>query len=136
MRGSATSRFACSQRHYASVDFCWMASTRSARLGPEARPVAIPEDVDSPGVGKAQGVVELPLRVRWSGPPKTYDLRLRKGRLRVYEQVLREGNDEDVRRYIDVNELLRLWDDLVLPTYVRRAWAEWFRRRGRADLAC
>ncbi len=56
--------------------------------------------------------------------------------MRVYEQVLREGNDEDVRRYIDVNELLRLWDELVLPTYVRRAWAEWFRRHGRADVAC
>lgn len=113
-----------------------MTSQRSARLGPDSRPVAVPDDVDSPVIEKAQGIVELPRRVRWSGPPKTYDLDPRRDRVRVYEQVLREGNDEDVRRYIDVNELLRLWDELVLPTYVRRAWAEWFRRHGRADVAC
>ncbi len=105
-------------------------------MGPEARPVAVPDDVDSATIQKLDGIIELPLRVRWSGPPKKYDLRKREDRLRVYEQVLREGNDEDVRRYIEVNELLRLWDDLVLPTYVRRAWVDWFRRRGVSHLAC
>jgi hypothetical protein len=43
--------------------------TRSAMLGPSARPVAIPDDVDAPDVVKARGVIELPLRVRWRGPP-------------------------------------------------------------------
>lgn len=113
-----------------------MASTRSASLGPAARPVAVPGDVDSPAIEKASGVVELPLRVRWSGPPKTYDLDDRGDRLRVYEQVLREGNDDDVRRYIDVEELCRLWDELVLPSHVRRAWAAWFRDHGVRDLGC
>jgi len=113
-----------------------MTSTRNARLGPAARPVAVPDDVASPAIEKAAGIVELPLRVRWSGPPKMYDLRQRADRVRVYEQVLREGNDDDVRHYIDIDELLCLWDELVLPPYVRRAWAEWFRRHGRADVAC
>ena len=113
-----------------------MTTGRGARVGPDSRPVAVPEDVDSPGLEKALGVVELPLRVRWSGPPKRYDLGNRAHRLRVSEQVLREGNDEDVRRYIDVRELLVLWDDLVLPAYVRRAWAEWFSRHGYGDVAC
>lgn len=74
--------------------------------------------------------------MRWSGPPKVYDLDQRSDRLRVYEQVLREGNDDDVRRYIDVNELHLLWDVLVLPDYVRRAWAGWFRQNGRPGLGC
>ncbi len=105
-------------------------------LGPEARPVAVPDDVDSATIQKADGIVELPLRVRWSGPPKKYDLRKRADRLRVDEQVLREGTDDDVLRYIEVNELLRLWDDLVLPTYILRAWVDWFRRRGISHVAC
>lgn len=67
---------------------------------------------------------------------KLYDLSDRGDRVRVYEQVLREGNADDVRRFIDVEELIALWDDLVLPPYVRRAWAAWFRRHGRSDLAC
>lgn len=96
----------------------------------------MPDDVDSPTIEKAQGVVELPLRVRWSGPPRNYDLGRRQDRRRVYELILREGNDDDVRRYIDVNELIILWDELVLPTYVRRAWLDWFSQHGRADLAC
>jgi hypothetical protein len=54
----------------------------------------------------------------------------------VYEQVLREGNADDIRRFIDLDELIALWDDLVLPPYVRRAWAAWFHRHGRSDLAC
>ncbi|MDP2233322.1 MAG: cell wall-binding repeat-containing protein, partial [Actinomycetota bacterium] len=47
-----------------------------------------------------------------------------------------EGNADDICRFIDVEELIALWDDLVLPPYVRRAWAAWFRRHGRSDLAC
>lgn len=96
----------------------------------------MPEDVDEPGVDKATGKVTLPLHVRWSGPPKTYDLAERADRVRVYEQVLREGDEFDVRWFIDVDELLALWDELVLPAHVRRAWAAWFRRRRGVDLAC
>lgn len=113
-----------------------MTSTRTAALGPAARPVSVPDDVDSPAIEKAKGTVVLPLRVRWSGPSKTYDLRDRRDRLRVYEQVLREGNDDDVRRYVDVEELRLLWDDLVLPSHVRQAWAAWFRRHGFDDAGC
>jgi hypothetical protein len=105
-------------------------------LGPEARPVAAPDDVADPAVEKAHGRIELPLHVRWSGPSKVYDLNQRSDRLRVYEQVLREGNDDDVRRYIDIDEFVLLWDELVLPNYVRRAWAAWFRDHGRPDPAC
>jgi len=113
-----------------------MARTRSQVLGPDARPVAVPDDVDSKDVVKASGVVELPFHVRWSDPPMRYDLHDRADRIRVYEQVLREGTEADVKFFVDVDQLLVLWNDLVLPPSVRRAWANWFRTHRSVDLAC
>lgn len=108
---------------------------RSSSLGPDARPVAVPDDVEDPRHAKAAGRVQLPATVDWSGDaPLTYDLDDVRERRRVYEQVLREGSDEDVRRFIEVEVLRADWDALVLPPRVRRAWAEWFRRRRGIDL--
>jgi hypothetical protein len=104
-----------------------MARTRSTELGPAARPVAVPEDLDDPTLPKASGRVELPLHIRWSGQPITYDLDDRADRARVYEQVLREGTEDDVLYYVEAEELRDLWDDLVLPPAVRQAWAAWLR---------
>lgn len=113
------------------------ARTRSdLRPGWETRPVAIPDDVDDPSIEKASGVVELPLHVRWSGPRRTYDLDDPRQLRSVYEQILTEGMEEDVRCFVDLDVLLDIWDDLVLPPWVRRAWADWLREcRGR-DVAC
>lgn len=72
------------------------------------KPPSIPEDVDDPAVEKATGVVMLPTRVRWSPPSRRYDLADRQQRARVYEQVLVEGTAADVRRFIDVDELIEL----------------------------
>lgn len=58
-----------------------------------------------------------------------YDLDDRADRARVYEQVLREGTEDDVRYYVDADQLRDLWDELVPPLAVRQAWAVWFRRR-------
>lgn len=110
---------------------------RSSSLGPEARPVAVPDDVDDPRLTKASGLVQLPITIDWSGDtPITYDLNVVRDRRRVYEQVLREGGDDDVRLFIDVDVLLADWDELVLPPRVRLAWAAWFQRHRGADLAC
>jgi hypothetical protein len=81
---------------------------------------------------KASGRVELPLHIRWSGPAVTYDLNDRADRARVYEQVLREGTEADVRFYVDAGQLLELWDELVLPPAVRQAWSGWIARHSRA----
>lgn len=105
-----------------------MAHTRTRELGPAARLVAVPEDLDDPSLPKAKGRVELPFHIRWSGPPITYDLDDRADQVRVYEQVLREGTEDDVRYYVDGNQLRELWGELVLPPSVRRAWADWLRR--------
>lgn len=97
---------------------------------------AVPEDLDSADVEKASGVVELPLHIRWSGPQRRYDLSNRQQRARVYEQVLRESNDDDVRRFIRADELIELWDELVLPRHVRRAWADWLDRHRGVSVSC
>lgn len=88
---------------------------RSATLGPDARPVAITDDVDDPSIAKAKGKVKLPLRVRWTGVPRQYDLDDPAQRARVYEQVLSEGTEDDIRRFIDVDVLAGTWEQLVLP---------------------
>ena len=72
--------------------------------------------------------VELSVDIRWSGPPISYDLSDRSDQARVYEQVLREGTEDNVRFYVDPEQLRELFDDLVLPPVVRRRRAEWLRR--------
>ena len=50
--------------------------------------------------------------------------------LLAYAQVMTEGLEDDVRRFIDLDVLLDAWDELCLSPYVRQAWAEWLGRRG------
>jgi hypothetical protein len=88
----------------------------------------MPEDLDDPFLSKASGRVELPLHIRWSGPPVIFDLGDRADRARVYELVLRDGTEDDVRFYVEAEKLRELFDELVLPPSVRRAWAAWLRR--------
>jgi hypothetical protein len=85
-----------------------MARTRTPELSPSARPVAVPEDCDDPFLPKGRGRVELPLHIRWSGPPVTHDPDDRADRARVYQQVLSEGTEDDVRHYIEAAELREL----------------------------
>lgn len=105
-------------------------------VGISARSVPIPSDLDSGPGPRERGRVVLPLHVRWSGPDREYDLSDRGDRARVYEQVMSEGTEGDVRRFVDVDEVVEMWDELVLPRHVRRAWADWLRRRRGLELAC
>jgi hypothetical protein len=113
-----------------------MARTRGLTLGPAARPVAIPEKFDVRGTPKASGIVTLPFNVRWSDPVVAYDMDVRKDRIRVYEQVLREGTEADVLLFIDPDELVELFDELVLPPKVRQTWEELFERHDKARAEC
>jgi hypothetical protein len=81
-------------------------------------------------------LVVLPMRVRWSGSPRSYDLADRQERILVYEQVLAEGTADDVRRFVDLDDLVGLWPELVLPRHVRRAWAEWLEQRRGITVSC
>jgi hypothetical protein len=93
-------------------------------------PPEIPDDVDDPTVEKARGVVTLPRWIDWSSDDPTYDLSDRWQQIRVYEQVLREGTADDVRYFIDVDVLLDLWDELILPPAVSRRGSHGWRSIG------
>jgi hypothetical protein len=60
----------------------------------------------------------------------------RQDRVLVYEHVLAEGTDDDVRRFVDIDDLVELWPDLVLPHHVRRAWADWLLKRRGIAVPC
>jgi hypothetical protein len=94
--------------------------------------VAIPDDVDDPSITKASGRVTLPRHIYWSGEDpqrKEWDLADPLQLELVYRMVMLEGGDDDVRHFIDVDELIRMWPNLFLPERVRTAWGAWLRER-------
>jgi hypothetical protein len=107
-----------------------MVSPRSAKVGPASRPVAIPEDFSSRERKPASGRVTLPLHIWWSEPERSFDLSRTEDLRRVYGLVLAEGTEEDVLHFIDPTILIAIWSDLLLPTYVERAWEAWFEENG------
>jgi len=75
--------------------------------------------------GPVRGTVELPLRLFWSGPDRTFDLGKPFMRRWLYQTVLREASrPEDLIRYLDGGTLIALWPDLGLPSGVRQAWED------------
>ena len=97
------------------------------------RPAAkIPHGLLDRSRPKASGVVRLPAHVAWS-PPFEYDLANRRQRLDVYQQVMTEGLDEDVLWFIDVDEVVTMWDDLHLSPHIRAPWQRWLRAHGLVD---
>jgi hypothetical protein len=75
--------------------------------------------------GPTRGVVELPLRLYWSGPSPVFDLDEPYMRRRLYQIVLQEASrPEDLTGYLDRDTLISLWPQLYLPRGVRQAWEE------------
>lgn len=84
----------------------------------------MPESLDELH-GRLRGEVGLPASVFWSGPdPRAvrWDLSNRDRRRDLYEIVLVEGTLDDIRRLVNKVELVRLWDAMYLPSWVRAAW--------------
>jgi hypothetical protein len=89
------------------------------------REPALPKSLDELE-GPLAGEVGLSLDTFWSGPDPTsarWDLGNAAARRSLYEIVLQRGSLADVRALINGAELVRLWDALYLPTWVRSAWA-------------
>ena len=86
------------------------------------RVVAVPDGLPQLPPEKALATVVLPVRLNWSDPDRTFDLRDRVDRARVYEIVLREGEPKDFMAFVDGTLLVDLWQDLVLPREVRELW--------------
>jgi DNA invertase Pin-like site-specific DNA recombinase len=75
--------------------------------------------------GPGQGTVELPLRLFWSSPDRTFNLDDPDARQSLYQTVLREATrPEDLTAYLNGDTLMRIWPDLYLPKGVRQAWEE------------
>ena len=75
--------------------------------------------------GPVAGTVELPLRLFWSSPDRSFDLENPFMRRWLYQTVLREASrPEDLTRYLDAGTLIALWPDLRLPAGVCQAWEE------------
>lgn len=75
--------------------------------------------------GALAGVVELPPELFWSGPdPRAvrWDFADRARPRDLYEIVLVEGTIEDIRQFVNGPALVDLWDEMLLPPWVRSAW--------------
>lgn len=90
--------------------------------GPRGRSVVVPDRLPRLEVEVALAAVVLPVTLNWSDYGRVYRLANRSDRARLYETVLLEGTAADVVRYIDGVLLVDLWQDLVLPAWVRSAW--------------
>jgi hypothetical protein len=112
-----------------------IADPSGRRLG-WRRPVALPDDIDNDDVEKAHGLVRLPPHVSWSGADAPWDMDDPRQLLQLYEIVLTEGTDDDVRRFIDIDELVRMWTQLWLSPHVRLAWRDHIRRMRGIELEC
>lgn len=66
--------------------------------------------------------LEMPLHLDWSRSGRVVDLADRRQRARAYEAVLREGQPEDIESIVDGALLVDLWDEVVLPRQLRKAW--------------
>jgi hypothetical protein len=74
--------------------------------------------------GALNGLIGLPARLFWSGPDPRgvrWDLSDRDRRRDLYEIVLAEGTLDDLRELVNGVELIRLWDEMYLPPWVRAA---------------
>jgi hypothetical protein len=91
------------------------------RRGGWRRPVSLPADL-AEFRGPLTGVVRLPLGVYASGqgPARRFDMTNEAERIEVYEIALTDGTAGDVCRYVNREELLRLWPRLWLPPHVRQ----------------
>ncbi|MGH3237996.1 MAG: hypothetical protein ACRDOH_33010, partial [Streptosporangiaceae bacterium] len=75
--------------------------------------------------GPARGVVELPLRLFWSAPDRTFDLDQPSMLQALYETVLREASRPgDLTSYLNGEILAAVWPELFLPKGIRQAWED------------
>ncbi len=99
-------------------------AVRTGYLSRPGRRVIVVSDLASLR-GPVHGTVELPLRLFWSSPDRTFDLDKPFMRRWYYQTVLREASrPEDLVEYLDRSTLVALWPDLHLPRGVRQAWQE------------
>ncbi|WP_405951067.1 hypothetical protein OG588_37320 [Streptomyces prunicolor] len=86
----------------------------------------LPESLDELH-GPAEGVVDLPLHVAWSGMT-SYDIAKPRQCMGLYRTVLHEGLSEDLPLYLNQDLLLQMWPVLrtLVGRTVRTVWEDAF----------
>ena len=113
-----------------------MVTTRSNAIGPASRPVSIPADFGPASNARFTGEITLKGNLWWSGEPLRLNTNTQRELMRLYEIVLTEGLDEDVRNFISYDILMAVFDNLYLPNYVRQAWRDWFDQNSNFSSQC
>ncbi len=97
------------------------ASTSAPFSGYALRRVVVVTDLQTLH-GPLQGQRQLPLHLDSSARP-FYDFGSARDRAHAYQLVLLEAFEIiDLERWLQHDELLRLWPELYLPRHVRAAW--------------
>jgi len=90
------------------------------------RPYAVPETLERL-TGPGSGTVVLPGWLDWS-PRRSYDLSDPAALRLMYEQVIQEGRETDLKAYLNVDLLVQVWPELILPARAREMWESRFAR--------
>ena len=96
--------------------------TFTAHPGARGEPFVVPDRLWRLDPATALASVTLPQHLHWSRPSRDYNLRDRRDRAMVYENVLREGEPRDLPAHLDGALLVDPLDDPVMPGVIRRAW--------------
>lgn len=67
-------------------------------------------------------MVRLPFHLDWSTPEGVHDLDDPDIRAHVYGKVMHEGLADDLRYYIDVDLLIKLWSRIGVPRTHTEVW--------------
>lgn len=87
------------------------------------RPFFLPDTTES-FRGRETGTVTLPLHLDWSRS-NTYLLDDSRRVVTLYGTVIRESAcEDDLYEYLNWGVLVREWENLRLPSYIRRAWEQ------------
>jgi excisionase family DNA binding protein len=79
--------------------------------------------------GPTSGSVELPFHLYWSDDNNRFNLDKRARLRSMYQIVLTEGSDDDIRTYLNRDVLVDVWDELWLSPAVHAAWDDWVRQQ-------
>lgn len=76
--------------------------------------------------GPYSGDILLPKRLLWN-PSRSFNLTDEKRTISMIRVVLREARkSEDIEQYVNREQLIKLWDKLNLPQYIKQAWEQKF----------
>jgi hypothetical protein len=93
-----------------------------------SQPLEIPDDLGAQMATPVTGRVRLPNCIVWSGQGE-FDPEDRRDRMYLNQVVMTEGAEDYLRRCIDVEHLVEMWNDMRIPPHVRERGRRRLRER-------